>query len=253
MNPPVLSFRLSGWLKCWTKLHCSSALSFRDVQNLGVNLLGHQRKIFSAAQQLRAHLTQGQVEVWNPPTVQRVPWISVVFTFLCLLCLVSVTFISMEHNLSQNWKKNQLSGVFSDKPDTTTRRRRGSDLLPVTQVNNTGEMHYGSCCPDRSEVQKLLKRRRTSSMFFTRFHFVVVCLLLLTRLESYLSPSLPLPSHPETFPSLSQKKPDKKCFVLFFVKILMEISPHKELREDNQSLFVICFELFVKLYHFLST
>uniref|UniRef100_A0A3B4U6N7 receptor protein-tyrosine kinase n=1 Tax=Seriola dumerili TaxID=41447 RepID=A0A3B4U6N7_SERDU len=32
-------------------------------RNLGVNLLGHQRKIVSAAQQLRAHLTQGQVEV----------------------------------------------------------------------------------------------------------------------------------------------------------------------------------------------
>ncbi|PWA23767.1 hypothetical protein CCH79_00010896 [Gambusia affinis] len=40
-----------------------SILTMEDVQNLGVNLLGHQRKIFSAAQQLRAHLTQGQVEV----------------------------------------------------------------------------------------------------------------------------------------------------------------------------------------------
>lgn len=41
----------------------SSNLVFREVQNLGVNLLGHQRKIVSAAQQLRAFLTQGQVEV----------------------------------------------------------------------------------------------------------------------------------------------------------------------------------------------
>ncbi|KAI4889024.1 hypothetical protein NFI96_006734 [Prochilodus magdalenae] len=32
----------------------------RDVQALGVNLLGHQRKIVNAAQQLRTHLTQGQ-------------------------------------------------------------------------------------------------------------------------------------------------------------------------------------------------
>lgn len=40
-----------------------SLLTMEDVQNLGVNLLGHQRKIVSAAQQLRAHLTQGQVEV----------------------------------------------------------------------------------------------------------------------------------------------------------------------------------------------
>uniref|UniRef100_A0AAQ4RSE3 receptor protein-tyrosine kinase n=1 Tax=Gasterosteus aculeatus aculeatus TaxID=481459 RepID=A0AAQ4RSE3_GASAC len=40
-----------------------SMLSMEDVQNLGVNLLGHQRKIVSAAQQLRAFLTQGQVEV----------------------------------------------------------------------------------------------------------------------------------------------------------------------------------------------
>ncbi|XP_067367623.1 ephrin type-B receptor 5 isoform X1 [Channa argus] len=40
-----------------------SRLSMDDVQNLGVNLLGHQRKIVNAAQQLRAHLTQGQVEV----------------------------------------------------------------------------------------------------------------------------------------------------------------------------------------------
>ncbi|XP_013868087.1 ephrin type-B receptor 5 isoform X2 [Austrofundulus limnaeus] len=40
-----------------------SRLTMEDVQNLGVNLLGHQRKIVSAAQQLRAFLTQGQVEV----------------------------------------------------------------------------------------------------------------------------------------------------------------------------------------------
>uniref|UniRef100_A0A3B4H5A7 receptor protein-tyrosine kinase n=1 Tax=Pundamilia nyererei TaxID=303518 RepID=A0A3B4H5A7_9CICH len=40
-----------------------SKLTMEDVQDLGVNLLGHQRKIVSAAQQLRAHLTQGQVEV----------------------------------------------------------------------------------------------------------------------------------------------------------------------------------------------
>ncbi|XP_030606501.1 ephrin type-B receptor 5 [Archocentrus centrarchus] len=40
-----------------------SKLTMEDVQNLGVNLLGHQRKIVNAAQQLRAHLTQGQVEV----------------------------------------------------------------------------------------------------------------------------------------------------------------------------------------------
>ncbi|XP_060936680.1 ephrin type-B receptor 5 [Limanda limanda] len=40
-----------------------STLTMDDVQNLGVNLVGHQRKIVTAAQQLRAHLTQGQVEV----------------------------------------------------------------------------------------------------------------------------------------------------------------------------------------------
>ncbi|KAM6967699.1 ephrin type-B receptor 5 [Aplochiton taeniatus] len=40
-----------------------SLLTMEDVQSLGVNLLGHQRKIVSAAQQLRTHLTQGQVEV----------------------------------------------------------------------------------------------------------------------------------------------------------------------------------------------
>ncbi|XP_064165430.1 ephrin type-B receptor 5 isoform X2 [Anguilla rostrata] len=40
-----------------------SILTMEDVQNLGVNLLGHQRKIVHAAQQLRTHLTQGQVEV----------------------------------------------------------------------------------------------------------------------------------------------------------------------------------------------
>lgn len=43
--------------------YTTPALSFRDIQNLGVSLLGHQRKIFNAAQQLRAYLTQGQVEV----------------------------------------------------------------------------------------------------------------------------------------------------------------------------------------------
>ncbi|TWW79149.1 Ephrin type-B receptor 5 [Takifugu flavidus] len=40
-----------------------SLLTMEDIQNLGVILLGHQRKIFNAAQQLRAYLTQGQVEV----------------------------------------------------------------------------------------------------------------------------------------------------------------------------------------------
>ncbi|CAG6015166.1 unnamed protein product [Menidia menidia] len=40
-----------------------STLTMEDVQDLGVNLLGHQRKIVSAAQQLRNHLMQGQVEV----------------------------------------------------------------------------------------------------------------------------------------------------------------------------------------------
>ncbi|XP_077576592.1 ephrin type-B receptor 5 isoform X1 [Stigmatopora nigra] len=40
-----------------------SRLTVEDIQNLGVNLLGHQRKIFNAAQQLKAHLSQGQVEV----------------------------------------------------------------------------------------------------------------------------------------------------------------------------------------------
>uniref|UniRef100_A0A667YAK9 receptor protein-tyrosine kinase n=1 Tax=Myripristis murdjan TaxID=586833 RepID=A0A667YAK9_9TELE len=40
-----------------------SRLTMDDLQNLGVNLVGHQRKIVSAAQQLRTHLTQGQVEV----------------------------------------------------------------------------------------------------------------------------------------------------------------------------------------------
>ncbi|KAL7886518.1 hypothetical protein AOLI_G00042390 [Acnodon oligacanthus] len=40
-----------------------SLLTMEDVQALGVNLLGHQRKIVNAAQQLRTHLTQGQVEV----------------------------------------------------------------------------------------------------------------------------------------------------------------------------------------------
>ncbi|XP_030641448.1 ephrin type-B receptor 5 [Chanos chanos] len=44
-------------------LESVSVLTMEDVQNLGVNLLGHQRKIINAAQQLRTHLTQGQVEV----------------------------------------------------------------------------------------------------------------------------------------------------------------------------------------------
>ena len=60
-----------------------------------------------------------------------VPRISVVFTFLCLLC--PVTFISVEHNLSQNKKrisfrlreKNRapLCVFFYTSTDTTARRR----------------------------------------------------------------------------------------------------------------------------------
>ncbi|XP_051577823.1 ephrin type-B receptor 5-like isoform X1 [Myxocyprinus asiaticus] len=44
-------------------LERASMLTMEDVQALGVNLLGHQRKIVNAAQQLRTHLTQGHVEV----------------------------------------------------------------------------------------------------------------------------------------------------------------------------------------------
>ncbi|XP_048881127.1 ephrin type-B receptor 5 isoform X2 [Brienomyrus brachyistius] len=44
-------------------LESASTLTMEDMQNLGVNLLGHQRKIVSAAQQLKIHLTQGQAEV----------------------------------------------------------------------------------------------------------------------------------------------------------------------------------------------
>ncbi|KAL2083977.1 hypothetical protein ACEWY4_019495 [Coilia grayii] len=46
-----------------TSLERVSRLTMEDVQSLGVNLLGHQRKIVKAAQQLKTHLTQGQVEV----------------------------------------------------------------------------------------------------------------------------------------------------------------------------------------------
>ncbi|CAM9302931.1 unnamed protein product [Lampetra planeri] len=56
-----------------------SRLTMEDVQSLGVNLLGHQRKIVSAAQQLRAHLTQGQVEDVHPDhlhSAQVLPQIS---------------------------------------------------------------------------------------------------------------------------------------------------------------------------------
>ncbi|TRZ01733.1 hypothetical protein DNTS_032283 [Danionella cerebrum] len=44
-------------------LESVSSLSMHDVQAVGVNLLGHQRKIVNAAKQLRTHLTQGHVEV----------------------------------------------------------------------------------------------------------------------------------------------------------------------------------------------
>ncbi|XP_026854911.2 ephrin type-B receptor 5 [Electrophorus electricus] len=40
-----------------------SLLTMEDMRALGVNLVGHQRKLVNSAQQLRTHLTQGQVEV----------------------------------------------------------------------------------------------------------------------------------------------------------------------------------------------
>ncbi len=49
---------------CVSAVNIMHGFSLRDVQALGVNLLGHQRKIVNAAKQLRTHLTQGHVEVW---------------------------------------------------------------------------------------------------------------------------------------------------------------------------------------------
>lgn len=48
---------------CVSAVNVMHRFSLRDVQALGVNLLGHQRKIVNAAKQLRTHLTQGHVEV----------------------------------------------------------------------------------------------------------------------------------------------------------------------------------------------
>lgn len=52
---------------CVSAIYVIHHFSLRDVQALGVNLLGHQRKIVNAAKQLRTHLTQGHVEVWCFP------------------------------------------------------------------------------------------------------------------------------------------------------------------------------------------
>lgn len=131
---------------CCDELSGSSALSCSDIQNLGVNLLGHQRKIASAAQQLRAHLTQGQVKVWNPPTEQPVLWISKVFTFLCLLCLVSAAaFIFMEHILKPKPKKSACLSMKCHfiflKPDMTNTRwwKGGSDFFPASHSRQIKE------------------------------------------------------------------------------------------------------------------
>lgn len=84
------------------------------------------------------------------------------FTVLCLLCPVSVTFVSMEHILNQNRKRISFRvhpSVYSDKPDTATRRgekkRRiglpSSHSRQITEERCTigaavhVKMRFGSC------------------------------------------------------------------------------------------------------------
>lgn len=215
MKPSALSCKIllgaHDGLKSWTNLPASSALSLSDVQNLGVNLLGHQRKIVSAAQQLRAHLTQGQVEVWNPNTKRPVLWISTTVAFLCLLCLVSATpSCSLRAHFKPRTKgisSAQSAAVCSDKPDTTTRRggeKKEDRTFPASHSGHErrDELRWPEC---RSEwgwgVSEEEEDFTDSSMFFTRFHFTVVCRPLYSpnHLQSYLSPSLPLPSLPQSF------------------------------------------------------
>lgn len=88
-----------------------------------------------------------------------VPWISVVFISLCLLCLVSVTLVSVEHIFKPKQRENQLSGAtlcilsnLTRQPEGVRKRKMiGTSCLSL-ETNNRGEMHYGSCSPGQSEV-----------------------------------------------------------------------------------------------------
>ena len=230
-----------------------------------MNLLGHQRKIFNATQQLKAYLSQGQVEVWHAPTVQPAPWISALFPILCLLCLVS--FILVEHIFGQNKKEYQLlyvrksikcHSVYSStlhptlQPEVVKKRIGLSD-------RHSRQMTEERCTMGTAVQVKVGLRSfwgegglwRFLNVFHSNSLYCCLPSSLLTHLQSYLSHLL-LNYCSSMKPSIFPSSLNTKEYWNVFVSILMEISPHKELRKDNQSLFLIFLVLFVKLYHFPS-
>lgn len=216
-----------------TELHGSSALFFSDIQNLGVNLLGHQRKIFSAAQQLRAHLMQGQVEVWNPPTAQPVLWI------LCFLFYIPLLVGSAF------WNVHFCRALLKPKQKSLFR-------APLFILTNPTQKEWAR---DRISCQSLETNERRDAVqvnvrlgswgaeelwFFgvlTRFHFIIVSFF---RSSPICSPTSLTAFAAPPF-SFSPSSMSTKYCKNIFVSILKEISPHKELLEDNQSLFLMFF------------
>lgn len=88
------------------------------------------------------------------------------------------------------------------------------------KTTNRREIHYRSCGPTQSEARKLLTRRtlKIPLCFSTRFHFIVVCLLLSSPpLQSNLSLPPPLLTLPEMllFPLCSIKP--QKYFLLKYL------------------------------------
>lgn len=83
---------------CVSAVNIMHGFSLRDVQALGVNLLGHQRKIVNAAKQLRTHLTQGHVEVWC---------FHIVLTQQCMLGDLVHSLLQPTRTLERwGWQKN---------------------------------------------------------------------------------------------------------------------------------------------------
>lgn len=182
------------------------------------------------------------------------PRICVVLTFLCWLGLVSEAFLPAEHLKSQNRGRESTFPVplLNPAPQHEGTKKK-PDLLPVTQDNEQRrdappgaavqvKVRLGSCCGGGG---------RLFDVFHLDFTLLLSAFFALHPCNPTSAPSRPSPSLPVIYrprpPTLIENKINCKDFLsLFFFRVCLEISPHKELREDNQSLFLLFFKLFIE-------
>lgn len=164
------------------------------------------------------------------------------FTFLCLLGLLSKNIHFCRAHLEPKQKS-----LFRAPPFILT-----NPTQKEWEGDRTSCQSLETNRRDAVQVKVRLGSWGAEELWFfgvlTRFHFIIVGFFRSspspTSLTALSFAAPPLSCSP---PSMSTKY----CKNIF-VSILKEISPHKELLEDNQSLFLMFFKLFVKSYNFLS-